>query len=158
MLHHDVDRSEVTMEAFRTHRLRRALRQTATIGRAVRAGRARSKARPPHAAEVDGTALRDLVAQTGADAQLVHVVVNRPRWTQTNVRAGAGEQVTWLAWGRVHVIKPLAIGVAPRFALAGRVRGGAVQQSGRDTFTFTADRDGIVELASLFPGELRPDG
>jgi hypothetical protein len=40
------------------------------------------------------------------------------------------------------------IGVWPRNALAGRVRGGAVQHSARDTFTFGAGRGGHVEVAS----------
>ncbi|HET8822321.1 MAG TPA: DUF3047 domain-containing protein [Thermoleophilaceae bacterium] len=146
------------MEAFREGGLRRSARQAVTLGRAARDGRTRVKAAPPKAPQVDGAALRDLVAEAAADAQLVDVVVNRPQWTKTGVEVAAGEQVTWLAWGFVYVVKPLGIGVLPRNALAGRVGGGAVQDSARDTYTFTADRGGDVELASLFPGELQADG
>lgn len=147
-----------TMDAFREGALRRSVRQAVTIGRAVRAARARVKAAPPHSPEVDGVALRELLAEVGTDAQLVRVPANRCRWTTTGVQCQVGEQVTWLAWGRAYVVKLLGVGVWPRFALGGRVSGGAVQQSGRDTFTFTADRDGQLELASLFPGEVRADG
>ena len=149
------------MEAFREGRLRRSVRQSVTLARAVRAGRARVKTTPPTPPtppQVDGTALRDLVARVAGDAQLVDVACNRAQWTTTGVQVVAGESVTWLAWGFAYVIKPLGIGVWPRNALSGRIGGGALQQSARDTFTFTADRDGPVELASLFPGELRADG
>ena len=42
--------------------------------------------------------------------------------------------------------------------LIGRVGDGPAQDSARDTLTFTADREGPVELRSRFPGELRADG
>ena len=42
--------------------------------------------------------------------------------------------------------------------LIGRVGDGPAQDSARDTFTFTADRDGPLELRSRFPGEPREDG
>src|SRR4051794_28450373 len=100
------------MEAFREPRLRRARRQAVTVARAVRAGRARAKAtHPPR--PVDGEALRHLIAGAGADARLVEIPANRPPWTATGLRAAAGEPVTWLAWGRAFVVKPLAIGIGP---------------------------------------------
>jgi hypothetical protein len=74
------------------------------------------------------------------------------------VNVAPGERITWLAWGFVHFIKPLGIGARPHIVLRGRARGGAVQASARDTFTFTADRDGPVDLGSMFPGEMRADG
>jgi hypothetical protein len=54
--------------------------------------------------------------------------------------------------------KALGIGAPPRLLLRGRVDGGALQQSARDTLTFAADRGGEVELGSLFPGEVQQDG
>jgi hypothetical protein len=69
--------------------------------------------------------------------------------------------VTWLAWGAVHLIKPLGISARPSLVLGGRIDGGGpVHQSSSDTLTFTAERAGRVELASLAPGggELQPDG
>jgi hypothetical protein len=146
------------MDAFREPRLRRSRRQAVTIARAIRAGRARAKAAPPQVPQVDGAALRDLVAEAAADAQLVDIPVNRPPWATTGVQVAAGEQVTWLAWGFGYAVKPLGIGARPRNLLHGRVDGGAAQASTRDTLTFTADRSGHLELASVFPGELREEG
>ena len=137
------------MEAFREARLRRARRQAVTLARAVSAARKRIKAeasRPP----IDGFALRDLLAERAADARLVDVRVNRPPWTAAGIRVAAGEQVTWLAWGKAYVARPLGIGFGPSVVLIGRIGDGPAQDSARDTFTFTADREGPVELASRF--------
>ena len=145
------------MAAFREGPSRRSVRQAATIARAVRAGRERVKRAPP-AVPIDGAVLLGLLSEVTADVQLVHVPASRPVWTTTAVYVNAGELVTWLAWGVASVARPLGVGVGPHFALGGRIRGGAIQASARDTFSFTADRHGPVELASLFPGELQPDG
>jgi len=147
-----------TTRAVRESALRRSARRAVTFGRAIRAGRARATTTQAPMPQIDGAALRDLLAQAGAVAELVRVAINRPAWTPTNVHAAAGDQVTWFAWGYAYVIKPLGVGVWPRFALGGRVNHGTVQQSARDTYTFVADRLGPIELASLFPGELRADG
>jgi hypothetical protein len=96
--------------------------------------------------------------ELGTDVRLVDVRVNRPPWTAAGIDVAAGEQVTWLAWGAVYAAKPLGIGFGPSIALIGRVGDGPVHDSARDTLTFTADRDGPVELASRFPGEPREDG
>jgi hypothetical protein len=145
------------MEVFRERKLRRARRQAVTLARAIRAGRARAKAtpRPP---QVDGEALRDLLEQAAAEARLVEVAANRRPWMATGLRIGVGEEVTWLAWGRAYLIKPLAIGVKPSLGLLGRVGDGRPQESARDSLTFTADRDGPLELAGRLPGELQEDG
>ena len=146
------------MEAFRETRLRRSRRQAVTIGRAIHAGRARAKSAPQQVPPVNGTALRDLVGQVAATAEFVEIPVNRPPWTTTSLRAAAGEQVTWLAWGFGYIVRWLGIGAGPPNLLHARVGGGAVRASARDTFTFTAEGNGNVELASLFPGEIRADG
>jgi hypothetical protein len=145
------------MEAFREARLRRTRRQAVTLARAVRAARARVKAEAPRT-PIDGAALRDLLAEVGADARLVDVPVNRPPWTATGIHVAAGEQVTWLAWGTAYMARPLGIGFGPASALIGRVGDGPAMDSARDTFTFTAPCEGPVELASRFPGEPREDG
>ncbi len=145
------------MEAFREAGMRRARRQTVTLARAIRAGRARVRANPPQAPNVDGSMLRDLLADVAVDVELVDIRVNRPPWTATSIEVESGDQVTWLAWGAAHLIKPLGISVPPSLVLGGRVaHGGPVHRSPRDTHTFTADRAGTVELASLSPagGEL----
>jgi hypothetical protein len=141
--------------------MRRARRQAVTLARAIRAGRARVRANPPQAPNVDGSLLRELLADVAVDVELVNIRVNRPPWTVTSIEVESGDQVTWLAWGAAHLIKPLGISVSPSLVLCGRVaRGGPVHRSPRDTHTFTADRAGTVELASLSPagGELQPNG
>ncbi len=52
----------------------------------------------------------------------------------------------------------MGIGWGPSIALIGRVGDGPAQDIARDTFTFTADREGPAELRSRFPGEPREDG
>jgi hypothetical protein len=109
------------MHAFREAKLRRAQRQTVTMARAMRAGRARAKTSPPKAPRVHGTALRELLAEVAAEAHLVDVPVNRAPWATTGLQVAAGEDVTWLAWGMVNLIKPLGIVAMAHQALAGRV-------------------------------------
>ena len=93
--------ADAAAEVFRESRPRRARRQALTIARAVRVGRARAKASPPLAPEVDGVALRDLVAEVAAEVKLVDIPVSRPPWKRTALEAAAGEEVTWLGWGLV---------------------------------------------------------
>jgi plastocyanin len=145
------------MEAFREARLRRLRRQASTTARAIRAARARVRVQPAER-RVDGAALRDLLAGAGAEARLVEIPASRPPWTPTGLRVDAGQEVTWLAWGAAHLVKPIGLGFGTHQALRGRVGGGAVQAGSRSSLTFGADRAGELELASLPPGELREDG
>jgi hypothetical protein len=133
------------MEAFREARLRRWRRQAVTIARAIRAGSARAKAAPPRVPRVDGAALRDLVAEAPADAQLVEIAVKRPVWTTTSVRVAAGERVTWLSWGFAYAVKPLGIGVWPRNVLLGRVGGGASAGRRRIRLLFVQDESTVED-------------
>jgi DUF3047 family protein len=132
-------------------------RQAVTIARAVRAGRARARATPAEAS-VDGEGLRKLIAEAAAEVRLVEVPVNRRPWTSTGMRVSTGEAVTWLAWGHAYLVRPIGLGVGPSLGLLGRVEEGPPQMSARATFTFTADRDGPIELGARFPGELQQDG
>lgn len=145
------------MEVFREPRVRRARRQAVTLTQAVRAGRARAKAAGPPP-PVDGEALRVLLDEAAEEARLVEVPANRRPWTATGLRVSAGQEVTWLAWGRAYLIKPLAVGVGPSSGLLGRVGDGRPQESARNSLTFTADRDGPLQLTGRFPGELQEDG
>jgi len=75
------------------------------------------------------------------------------------MRATEGESVTWLAWGRGYLIRALGLGaIGPSLGLLGRIRDGRPQMSALASYTFTADRDGPVELGGRLPGELREDG
>jgi pimeloyl-ACP methyl ester carboxylesterase len=147
------------VDAFREEAHRRWRRQASTLARAVRAGRARAKADPGHeVAPVDGQALRDLVATVAADAQLSRVPVKQPPWTPTGLAVTAGENVSWLAWGSLHLAWPLAVALRPRLALRGRVGDGPPVEGARDTVTFRADRTGELRLGSAYPAELQADG
>jgi Protein of unknown function (DUF3047) len=147
------------MDAFREAAYRRWRRQAWTLARAVRAGRARAKPDTRRAvAPVDGGALRDLVATVAADARLVQVPVNRPPWTPAGLAVTAGEDVSWLAWGSLHLLRPLGAALRPRLTLRGRAGDGAPVEGARDTVTFRADRTGELRLGSVYPGELQADG
>jgi pimeloyl-ACP methyl ester carboxylesterase len=147
------------VDAFREAPYRRWRRQASTLARAVRAGRTRAKADPGRAAApVDGQALRNLVATVAADAQLVRVPVKKPPWTPTGLAVTTGEDAPWLAWGSLHLLRPLGPALRPRLALRGRVEDGAPVEGRRDTVTFRADRTGELRLGSMYPGELQADG
>jgi hypothetical protein len=122
------------VRVFREAKLRRARRQLATMTRAVRAGRSRAKSREAEK-PVNGEALLQVLSAVGADVQLIRVPVNRPPWTPTTIHADVGDQITWLAWGRVDLIKPLGTAVGPSTGLLWRVGNGKPHNSGRSTRT-----------------------
>jgi hypothetical protein len=94
----------------------------------------------------------------GADVQLMQVPVNRRPWTPTRIHADAGDQITWLAWGQVDLIKLLGTALGPSMGLLCRVGNGKPHDSGRSTRTFTADCNGTVQMAGRFPGWVQEDG
>lgn len=145
------------VEVFREAPLRRARRQLTTMSQAVRAGRSRAKSRQP-VKPLDGEALVHILRGVAADVQLVQVPVNRPPWTPSSIRANLGDQITWLAWGQVDVLKPLGSALGPSTGLLCRVGNGKPHDSGRSTQTFSADSDGFVQFAGRFPGWVQPDG
>ena len=145
--------------AFRETAYRRWRRQASTLARAVRAGRARAKPDPErNVAPVYGEALRDLVATVAAEARLVRVPVKQPPWTPTGLAVSTGEDVSWLAWGSLRLVWPLAVALRPRLALRGRVGDGVPHEGARETVTFRAGRTGELQLGSAYPGELQADG
>ena len=145
--------------AFREAPYRRWRRRASTLARAVRAGRARAKADPGRdVAPADGEALRDLVATVAAETRLVRVPVKKPPWTPTGLAVTAGEDVSWLAWGSVCLLRPWAVALRPRLVLRGRAGDGVPVEGARDTVTFRADRTGELRLGSVYPGELQADG
>ena len=154
----EVMRSELRSSAFRETAYRRRAQQAWTLARAVRARRA-PKADPRRdATPVDAQALRDLVATVAADARLVRVPVNQPPWTPTGLTVTTGEDVSWLAWGSLHLIRPLGTALRPRLTMRGRVGDSAPVEGARDAVTFRANRTGELRLGSLYPGELQADG
>jgi pimeloyl-ACP methyl ester carboxylesterase len=151
--------SEVGSSAYRETAYRRRFRQAWTVTRAVRAGRARGKSdRGREVAPVGGEALRGLVATVAADARLVQVPANQPPWTPTGLAVTTGEDVSWLAWGTLYLLRPLGAALRPRLVLRGRAGDGVPVEGARDTVTFRADRTGELRLGSVYPGELQADG
>ena len=72
----------------------------------------------------------------------------------TGLTLSAGQHVTWFAAGRVYLSRPLDIWVAPPFQLWARIGAtGPVFRGTRATHSFTAAQDGLLWLASYFPGE-----
>src|SRR5689334_16965421 len=100
------------VHVFREARLPRVRRQLATVSRAVRAGRSRVKSQQP-GKPVNGAALLQALGAVSADVQLIEVPVNRPPWTPTTIDVDIGDEITWLAWGHVDLIKPLGARVGP---------------------------------------------
>ncbi|HVN41782.1 MAG TPA: DUF3047 domain-containing protein [Steroidobacteraceae bacterium] len=97
-----------------------------------------------------------LALRRGGLAQFafVDLPAHRPPWCDTGLDFRSGDEVTWLAGGRVHLSRLLDIWVAPSFQLWGRIGdSGPVFRGTRDTHTFTATHDGRLWLASYFPGE-----
>jgi hypothetical protein len=78
----------------------------------------------------------------------------QPPWHDTGMDLEAGETVTLLADGRVHLSRALDLWVGPAFQLWCRVgERGPVFRGTRATHTFTAREGGRLWLASYFPGE-----
>jgi hypothetical protein len=66
--------------------------------------------------------------------------------------------VSWLAWGSLHLLRPLAVALRPRLALRGCIDDGVPVEGARDTVTFRANHTGELRLGSVYPGELQADG
>jgi len=78
----------------------------------------------------------------------------QPPWHDTGMDLEAGETVTLLADGRVHLSRALDLWVGPAFQLWCRVgERGPVFRGTRATNTFTVREPGRLWLASYFPGE-----
>jgi hypothetical protein len=94
-----------------------------------------------------------------AEARVVHLPGNVPPWTDTGVRIAKGDEVSILAEGSIVRSAEAGLVSRPRFALWARVGGrGPIWTGTRDTQSFRAARDGVLELA-IYNGEWKtPDG
>jgi hypothetical protein len=92
------------------------------------------------------------------DWRIVHLPATNPPWTDIGLSVDAGDEVTWLASGRLVLMEALDLWYGPTMALWARIAGGPVFKGRRDTTTFTADKAGPIELA-IYNGEwATPDG
>lgn len=104
-------------------------------------------------------AIAQLPAGTLIDQTIVHLPADRAPWFDTGMELDAGDNVTWVAAGRVHLSKLLDIYIEPHFQLWARVGEGDVFRGLRDTHSFSASTSGRLRLASYFPGQWSaPDG
>jgi hypothetical protein len=118
-------------------------------------------------AEIPSDAFRSAaaaaVAELPAGLLLEHALLRLPAdrapWFDTGIELDIGEDVSWMANGRVHLSKLLDIYIEPHFQLWARIGDGEVFRGLRETHTFTAASAGRLQLASYFPGEWStPDG
>jgi hypothetical protein len=78
---------------------------------------------------------------------------NQPPWTDTGIDVDAGDEVTWLAAGKVFLSEALGLWGSPRFHLWGRIgERGPIWNGTRDTFTHTATGSGRL-FVGIYQGE-----
>ena len=118
---------------------------------------ARREARPATEAEFRATLapwLAALPSGLAAGHAFHWLPANQPPWFDTGMDLEAGESVTLLADGRVHLSRALDLWVGPAFQLWCRVGElGPVFRGTRATHTFTVREAGRLWLASYSPGE-----
>lgn len=84
---------------------------------------------------------------------LVHLPGNTPPWTSSTLDLAAGDEVTWLAEGKVVASEELGLFGGPSFHLWARVGPrGPIFKGTQTTHTFRADHAGRLELAT-YQGE-----
>ena len=130
-------------------------------GRAVArrlAGRVPPHADPRSFRETLAAWLATLPEGLLADHRFHDLPARRPPWFDSGLDLAAGDEVTLLADGRVHISRLLDLWIAPSFQLWCRIgERGPVFRGTRATHTFTARSAGRLWLASYFPGEWADD-
>lgn len=85
--------------------------------------------------------------------EIVDVPANRPPWLRTSISLEQGDEVTWLAAGRVWLSRGLDVWLGPGYALWARIDGrGPILSGTAATESFLAPHGGTLELGSSFPG------
>lgn len=119
------------------------------------AARARAPA-PPAPEPLDLAACAAALAGAGADVARGRVAANRAPWTATGLVARRGAPVTWLAHGDSWLLSRRGPHLGAGLQLRARTGGRAPALSATGpTHTASAPHDGPIELACLFPDELR---
>jgi hypothetical protein len=102
------------------------------------------------------TALARLAAQPNdpiADWRVLRVPGNLPPWMDTDIMVSEGDEITWLADGRVVISEELGLWGGPCFYLWARIgQRGHVFKGTRETFSFRAEEEGPLLLAT-YQGE-----
>jgi hypothetical protein len=88
-----------------------------------------------------------------ADWKVLHLPGNVPPWTASGIDVSAGDEVTWLADGKVVASEELDLRGGPSFHLWARVgTQGPIFKGTQSTFSFRAERSGPLEFAT-YQGE-----
>jgi hypothetical protein len=88
-----------------------------------------------------------------ADWQVLRLPGNLPPWTDTDMTVSPGDEITWLAQGRVVLSEELGLWGGPCFHLWARIgQRGTIFKGTRDTFTFRGEESGPLYLAT-YQGE-----
>lgn len=143
----------------RLRRSRQRLHEARTVARAARRARRRPD-EPERFGRDDLERLRSaLPAGAVADVRLVELPARGSPWTATGIALRAGDEVTTFAAGRVYLSRALDVRFAAGNQLWFRAGGAPIFRGTRASHTFTAERDGDLELASHPPGRwVSPDG
>jgi hypothetical protein len=87
------------------------------------------------------------------DWQILRLPGDLPPWTDTDLTVAPGDEVTWLASGKVVASEGLGLWGGPCFHLWARVgERGTIFKGTRDTFTFRAEASGPLYFAT-YQGE-----
>jgi len=91
--------------------------------------------------------------------EFIDLPASRPPWTDSGWDLRTGDAVTHFSCGRTWLSRALDVWVEPHFQLWCRLGDSEVFRGTRSSHSYTADRDGRLQLASYFPGEwAKPDG
>jgi DUF3047 family protein len=94
-----------------------------------------------------------------ADWQVLRVPGNLPPWMDTDIRVAAGDEVTWLAEGKVVMSEEIGLWGGPCFYLWARIgQRGRIFKGTRETFTFRAEASGPLHLATYQGEWATPEG
>jgi hypothetical protein len=74
------------------------------------------------------------------------------QWVDTGIHLTHGESVTLIGSGALHLMRALKVSLLPKAVIWWRVGDSDVQAAPGESWTFTAERDGALQLAALPPG------
>ena len=101
-------------------------------------------------------ALERLAAQPNdpiADFRVLRVPGNLPPWMDTDIVVSQGEEITWLADGKLVMMEEIGLWGGPCFHLWARIgQRGTIFKGTRETFSFKVEDDGPL-LLTTYQGE-----
>jgi hypothetical protein len=99
-------------------------------------------------------ALAALPAGLVSQVEWIDLPAQEPPWHDSGIELSPGDELTWLALGRVYASKPLDIWVGPKNQIWARIgKDGRVFSSTRDSHTVVAERAGRLQFGNYFPND-----